>query len=106
VSVPTIGSLVFVDLTSHDDERVVTEDVNTFGIVTRRVGDRWTVRSARDQREVEFDLQEDRWRPASPGSYILRSTGEAVSTPEYYVHLQRFTSSPAWGIIVGTDHSR
>ena len=101
--VPTIGSVVLVDVKSHDDAGVVTEWVNTFGTVARRVGDRWTVRSARDESEVEFSLPEDRLHPAPPGSYILRTTGEDVRTPDFYVQLERFTSLPVRGIIVGTE---
>ena len=103
VLVPTLGSVVRVDLTSHNDDGIVTERVNTFGTVTRRVGERWTVRDAHDGSEAEFSLPADRWRRASSGTDAFLAPSEHVGPAEFYVHLQRFASLAVQGVIEGRD---
>jgi hypothetical protein len=104
VLVPTLGSVVRVDLTSHNDEGIVTERVSTIGTVTRRAGERWTVRDAHDGSEAEFRLPADRWQRASPGTDAFLTPSEHVGPAEFYVHLQRFASLAVQGVIVGRDH--
>ena len=98
---PRVGDVVLVDVSSYDDAQRLTERVNTFGVLQSRVGDQWSVRDARTHKTISVRLREDSWMRAPKGAYRLRTTGDTVATPDYYVHIERYASLPVSGRIVG-----
>ena len=101
VSFPKGGDTVLVDVTSYDEQQQLIERVNAFGVLQSRKGDTWSVREIRTRRRLAVRLSEDSWVRAPRGVYRLRTTGEVVGQPAYYVWTTRSASLPATGCVRG-----
>ena len=98
---PKVGDVVLVDVSSYDEAQVLIERVNTFGVLHSRAGVTWRVRDRWTRKLVGIQLSESSWSRAPKGVYRLRTTGEVVGRPEYYVQIEQYASLPAAGRIIG-----
>lgn len=100
VGFPKFGDTVLVDVASYNEAQQLIEHVNAFGVLQSRVGDTWSVLDSRTHRPRKVRLSETSWMRAPRGVYRLRTTGEVVGQPAYYVRIERYASLPASGRII------
>ena len=97
---PKAGDTVLVDVASYNEAQHLIERVNVFGVLQSRVADTWSVLDSRTHRQVKVRLSESSWSRAPHGVNRLRTMGEAVGQPAYYVQMERYATLPATGRIV------
>jgi len=78
-----IGKHVLVGLTYVDHTNTVTKQAQLHGTITRITDEGIFFEPANGEGEFSLPPDVDSLRPAKPGEYRLRSTGEVVVDPDY-----------------------
>ena len=78
-----VGKHLLVGLTYVDDNDTVTHQIQLHGTITRITDKGIFFEQANGDGEFSLPPDIESLKPASPGEYKLRSTGEVVVDPDY-----------------------